>query len=263
MELPIYVVDAFASGPFRGNPAAVCPVPDGASVPDSLMANIAAEMNLAETAFLRRRGEANHFDLRWFTPVAEVDLCGHATLASAHALWETGEIAKDDAITFHTRSGELSARLAGEEIQLDFPAVRLKETSLPIKLQGLGTPLYVGNSMDWLVEVASEREVRAYEPDLPAISSLGSRGLILTARGDSGYDFVSRFFAPQYGIPEDPVTGSAHCALAPHWAPKLGKSRMTGYQASKRGGEVGVELLGDRVGLFGKAVTTLSGTLRV
>jgi len=259
VELPIYVVDAFTSEPFRGNPAGVCPL-GAQTLPDELMARIAGEMKHAETAYLRSRDEPDQFDLRWFTPAVEVDLCGHATLASAHLLWEIGAAQGD--ITFHTRSGALGATRNGDRIALDFPAKMVEPKPLSGPLPGTDKALFTGvNKMDWLVELGSEAEVRSFQPDFEAITRLGMRGLIVTGKGDSGYDFVSRFFAPQCGIPEDPVTGSAHCALAPYWAPKLGKTRMKAFQASERGGEVGVEIVGDRVALFGQAVTVLSGRL--
>ncbi len=259
MELPIYVVDAFTSEPFRGNPAGVCPL-RGERLSDDLMAKIAEEMKHAETAYVSPRAEPGHFDLRWFTPEIEVDLCGHATLASAHLLWEIGEVPNGRPITFQTRSGALGARQVDLGIELDFPAVRIEERPLPVP--DLENALFTGsNQMDWLVELGSETDVRSFAPDMPAIAALGLRGLIVTAQGSNGFDFVSRFFAPQVGVPEDPVTGSAHCALAPYWASKLGKTRMRGYQASARGGEVGVEVRADRVALTGKAVTVLAGRL--
>jgi predicted PhzF superfamily epimerase YddE/YHI9 len=261
MDIPIYVVDAFTEVPFRGNPAGICPL-GSESLSDKLMAQIAAEMKHAETAFLVPRTKQGHFDLRWFTPEIEVDLCGHATLAAAHLLWEVGAVPTDEPIAFHTRSGELGARRQQGLIELDFPAVPVEAHPLPFPVPPLGEALFTGNNgMDWLVELGSEADVRAYDPDMEAIRALGLRGLIVTGSGQKEFDFVSRFFAPLAGIPEDPVTGSAHCALAPYWAQKLRKNRMSAYQASSRGGEVGVELRGERVSLFGKAVTVLRGKL--
>jgi PhzF family phenazine biosynthesis protein len=228
------------------------------------MANIAMEMKHAETAFLVPREELNQFDLRWFTPEIEVDLCGHATLASAHALWELGEVSPAEPITFHTRSGALGATKSNGEIQLDFPSLNVEKAPLPGVIPGFEKAVFTGNNkMDWLVQLPSEKEVREFQPDIDAIQSVGLRGLMVTAPGDKEYDFVSRFFAPEAGVPEDSVTGSAHCALGPHWAPRLGKTKMSAYQASPRGGEVRVEVVGGRVILSGKAKTVLVGKLRV
>ena len=261
MSLPLYLVDAFTDQAFAGNPATVC-FYEG-DLDDRWMQSLGMEMNQAETAFVRPNGDA--FDLRWFTPNVEVDLCGHATLASAHALWTTGRHPLDQAIRFNTRSGVLVATNATDGIQLDFPALSVEKTERTAEFEAIfgGTLVAVGKtSMDWFVELASEHDVRAFEPDFPQIASLGLRGLIITARGEAT-DFVSRFFAPQSGVPEDAVTGSAHCALATFWAEGLGKSQMLGFQASKRGGHVRVELVGDRVMLVGHAVTVLSGEVLV
>jgi len=256
-----YQVDAFTDRPFAGNPAAVCIQPEAA--PAAWMQDVAQEMNLAETAFLVRRGQTPVFDLRWFTPVDEVDLCGHATLASAHIVWETGLVSPGESIHFETRSGRLSAWRDGAWIVLDFPAERAvpvsEEEALTIT-QALGvTPRYVGkNRMDYLARLDHEAAVRALVPDMTRIAALKARGLIVTAASDTpGYDFISRFFAPQLGVPEDPVTGSAHCCLAPFWQERLGKERMTGYQASRRGGTVRVRVAGSRVHLGGQAVTVM------
>lgn len=265
MTLGIHQVDAFADAPFRGNPAAVVLLP--APRDDAWMADVAMEMNLSETAFLVRRADGSH-DLRWFTPAVEVALCGHATLASAHVLWETAALAPDEVARFHTRSGLLTAaRLADGRIELDFPARAAVSEPPPKGLAAaLGADLHFAgrNVDDYLVEVASESIVRGLRPSHRDLGMLGVRGVIVTARGGAGgFDFVSRFFAPGAGIDEDPVTGSAHCALAPHWAKILGKTEMVGYQASKRGGVVHVRLAGDRVKLAGRAVTVLAGELRV
>ncbi len=261
--VPIRIVDAFASGPFSGNPAAVCRLREPAG--SDWMQAVASEMNLAETAFLHP--EADGYRLRWFTPAAEVDLCGHATLASAHILWEEGHLAPEAEARFHTLSGVVTARRDGDWIELDFPQEAPRETEPPAALRdGLnGTGTWFGkNRMDYLVLVPSEETLRKLEPDMEALRSLGMRGVIVTAKSeddDSAYDFVSRFFAPALGIPEDPVTGSAHCALAPFWRDRLGRDTMIGFQASKRGGTVGVEVRGDRVALRGQAVTVLRGDL--
>jgi len=257
VNVPIYVVDAFTSVPFAGNPAGVCILESERE--SSWMQSVAAEMRHAETAYLRQLHDG--YELRWFTPVVEVDLCGHATLASAHVLWESGRLSKDVEARFYTRSGLLTAKLNGQ-IQLDFPAKIATQANLPHPVNGL-SPTWMGNNkMDWLVEVETEEEVRSFQPDFENIYALGIRGLIVTARANAEFDFVSRFFAPQSGVPEDPVTGSAHCCLAPYWSDKLGKTKMTGYQASQRGGIVGVEIQGDRVLLRGYATTILEGNLR-
>jgi PhzF family phenazine biosynthesis protein len=254
-------VDAFTDRAFAGNPAAVCLLESPA---DPLwMQQVAQEMNLAETAFLTRR--ADGFDLRWFTPCTEVDLCGHATLASAHVLWEEHQLPLDAVARFHTRSGVLTASKDGNLIWLDFPATPSEAASAPRDLEhGLGAAMrYVGRTrFDYLVELDSELALRELVPDLTALSRLPVRGVIVTARAEhSPYDFVSRFFAPAAGVPEDPVTGSAHCGLGPFWAEKLKKTRLLGYQASPRGGTVTVEVNRDRVRLGGQAVTVLRGEL--
>lgn len=254
-------VDAFADTPFSGNPAAVCVLPGPAD--EQWMQAVAREMNLAETAFLHP--EQDGYRLRWFTPAVEVDLCGHATLASAHVLWEDGLVAAGADVRFYTRSGRLTARAAGEWIELDFPAEPAQPAQAPAALLGgLGTAaVWVGrNRMDFLVEVASEAVVRALRPDLAALRTVPARGVIVTARSMSPeFDFVSRFFGPAAGVDEDPVTGSAHCALGPYWGAKLAKTALAGYQASARGGEVRVRLAGDRTILGGQAVTVLAGEL--
>lgn len=280
MSVPVVTIDAFAEEPFQGNPAAVCFLPEPREVP--WMQAIAREMNLSETAYLSPRAdgpsgapEPGCYDLRWFTPAVEVDLCGHATLASAHALWSTGRLDPAGPAHFHTRSGWLAAHpqaspYAGR-ITLDFPATRPVASAAPKGLaEALGAPLsWVGKSrFDYLVEVADEAAVRGLDPDLVALARLPVRGLIVTARGtargaDQRFDFVSRFFAPAAGVAEDPVTGSAHCALAPYWAERLGANALTGYQASSRGGVVGVEVRGERVQLTGRAITVMSGQLLV
>jgi len=256
-------IDAFTSEPFKGNPAAVCFL-DGER-DDRWMANVAAEMNLAETAFLRPREDG--WSLRWFTPTVEVDLCGHATLASAHAIWSEN-ISSDAVLRFHTKSGVLTAARDGDFIELDFPAKRDEPIAAPAGLlDALGTTqaTYVGrNQFDYIVELPSEKDVRNLRPDHGVLRQLPVRGIIVTSRADAGeYDFVSRFFAPGSGVDEDPVTGSAHCCLTPYWAQRLGKNEMNAWQASPRGGAVRVRLVGDRVKLAGHAVTTLRGELVV
>ncbi len=261
MGLRIVQVDAFTARPFGGNPAAVC-VLDSAAEP-GWMQNVAREMNLSETAFLVPA--ADGFDLRWFTPTVEVALCGHATLASAHVLWQDRHLAAGAAARFHTKSGLLTAERHGDWIELDFPSqAATAHDALPGMLEALGArAAYVAkNRTDFLVEVRTAAEVRALRPDLTALRALPIRGVMVTAPSDEpAYDFISRFFAPGAGVDEDPVTGSAHCCLAPHWAAKLGKTSLTGYQASARGGVVRVIVAGDRVKLSGQAVTVLTGEL--
>jgi len=261
MSVPVYVVDAFADRPFAGNPAAVCPLERPAG--DGWMQSVAAEMNLSETAFLVP--EADGFRLRWYTPAVEVDLCGHATLASAHVLWETDRQPAATPVRFHTRSGLLTATRDGDAIVIDFPAVPVEPCPpLPELVEALGAePVAVGrNRMDVLVELPSEAAVRGLRPDFGRLAAVPVRGVIVTARSDeSEYDFVSRFFAPAAGVPEDPVTGSAHCALGPYWMARLGKADLVGRQVSRRGGVVRVGVRGDRVHLGGRAVTVLRGEL--
>lgn len=258
---PFTQVDAFADRPFAGNPAAVCVLPGARD--ERWMQLVAREMNLAETAFLVRRPDG--YDLRWFTPACEVDLCGHATLASAHVLWDEGHLAPDAAARFHTRSGVLSASRRDGFIWLDFPATPAAAAVAPPELlRAIGAPpRFVGRTpFDYLVELESEDAVRRLEPDLGVLARLPVRGVIVTAAAAAGdRDFVSRFFAPAAGVPEDPVTGSAHCALAPFWSERLGRIELSGYQASARGGLVRVRVAGDRVHLGGLAVTVLRGVL--
>ncbi len=262
MGLAITQVDSFTDKPFRGNPAAVCLLPN--PQPDSWMQLVAREMNLSETAFLVRRSDGS-FDLRWFTPTVEVDLCGHATLASAHILWEEGHLSPDQRARFHTRSGMLEATKKGSWIEMDFPANPSKRVASVAALESaLGvTARYTGQSrFDFLLELASEDEVRSAKPDFTALRSAPARGVIITSRASQpGYDFVSRFFAPGAGIDEDPVTGSAHCCLAPFWSDRFGREELTGFQASARGGYVRTKCLGDRVLLCGQAVTVLRAQL--
>jgi len=258
MEANFFHVDAFTDAPFRGNPAAVVLLDQPRD--EYWMQCFAAEMNLSETAFVSPGERA--FNLRWFTPIAEVDLCGHATLASAHALWEA-KAAPPGEIAFSTRSGILRALSTADGIELDFPAKAPADGHEPTGLaEALRVPIqYRGrNAFDHLVEVESEHALRNVNPDMHALSRVQCRGVIVTARASSSrYDFASRFFAPSVGVDEDPVTGSAHCCLAPYWSKRLGKTEMVGYQASARGGFVRVRLAGERVFLGGKAVTLLRG----
>jgi PhzF family phenazine biosynthesis protein len=256
-------VDAFTSQPFRGNPAAICLLDRQRD--DGWMQSVAAEMNLSETAFLLPRDDG--FLLRWFTPAVEVALCGHATLASAHALWEERLAPQDAQIRFHTKSGLLTAERDGAVIELDFPATPAQPSEPAaglLEALGIAKPVHVGrNRFDYFIEIDSEDAVRALNPNHAELRKIEVRGVVVTSRAGSttAADFVSRFFAPGSGVDEDPVTGSAHCCLAPYWAEKLGKEELTGFQASSRGGYVRVRVAGDRVKLGGKAVTVLRGEL--
>ena len=263
MSEPIFHVDAFTPRPFAGNPAGVCVL--AADRSSDWMQNVAREMNLSETAFLRR--ETGVWRLRWFTPAVEVDLCGHATLASAHILWTEGLVPEGEKLRFRTKSGELSASRDGARIELDFPAEPASPLEAPPDvLAALHVPSVRAagrNRFDLLVELEDESAVRALSPDFPRLrEAAGCRGVIATARSERAeFDFVSRFFAPAVGIDEDPVTGSAHCCLGPYWVQRLGRSDLTGYQASARGGVVGVKVRGERVLLAGEAVTVSRGEL--
>jgi PhzF family phenazine biosynthesis protein len=261
LGLRIYQVDAFTDRPFAGNPAAVCVLEEPRDV--QWMQDVAREMNLSETAFLVPRDDG--FDLRWFTPALEVDLCGHATLASAHILWATGRLDTDKPARFHTKSGVLTARRQGERIEVDLPASPPEPVSAPAGLEealGAEAGHVAKTGADYLVELASEQEVRGLNPDFGALRRIPCQGFIATARGEtSGYDCVSRYFAPAVGIDEDPVTGAAHCVLGPYWSGKLGKTELKAFQASARGGELRVHVDGDRVRLSGHAVTVLEADL--
>ena len=261
MSFPLFQVDAFADAPFSGNPAAVCVLPAEADA--GWMRRVAAEMNLSETAFLTRRGDG--WGLRWFTPASEVDLCGHATLAGAHVLWEEGRLDPGETAIFHTRSGVLTCERREEWIEMNFPAVREAPADPPDGLaEALGfAPRYVGkNEFDYLLEADSEAAVRALAPDFGLLGRIPMRGCMVTVRADDpAYDFVSRFFAPALGVDEDPVTGSAHCCLGPFWAARLRGKELAAWQASARGGAVRVGILGDRVVLGGRAVTVMRGDL--
>jgi predicted PhzF superfamily epimerase YddE/YHI9 len=261
MNIPVCVVDAFASERFRGNPAAVCLL--AAPAEPRWMQCVAAEMNLSETAFVVPL--SNGWGLRWFTPTTEVALCGHATLAAAHALWELGRLDPETPACFRTeQSGSLTCRRGGNGIMMDFPT----QPALPIDADprltaALGAqPVWLGrSSCDLLCELTDEMAVRNLCPDLAALGTFPARGVIVTARASESFDILSRFFAPAAGVPEDPVTGSAHCTLAPYWAEKLGRQELRGWQASRRGGGVRMTLAGDRVLLEGTAVTVWRGEL--
>lgn len=267
MSLDVYRVDSFTDRPFGGNPAGVCLLPEPREA--EWMQSVAREMNLSATAFLHPASEdQGGWSLRWFTAVAELELCGHATLASAHVLWEIDRLPPEKPARFHTRSGLLTAERRNGAIELDFPARTAAEVEPPEGLaEALGVaPRFVGRSQyDYLLEAASEEEVRAAVPDLERLRALPVRGVILTAAASSPsahpYDFVSRFFAPGVGIDEDAVTGSAHCTLGPYWAARLGRSGFLAWQASPRGGAVRVRVEGERVKLGGQAVTVLRGQL--
>ena len=265
MAIPIFQVDAFAEEPFKGNPAGVCLLPAPADA--AWMQNVAAEMNVAETAFPLPEGDG--FRLRWFTPKVEVKLCGHATLAAAHVLWEAGILAPNREARFQTLSGLLTARRDGALIELDFPS----RPPLPkppewadAVVGALGIkPVYIGMSAeDVLFEAADEDAVRSIKPDFATLRSLPARGVIVTSRSsDKRFDFVSRFFAPAVGVDEDPVTGSSHTVLVPYWAGRLGRTSFTAYQASARGGVLYLRLAGDRVRIAGGAVTIIRGEILV
>ena len=233
MTLSLFQVDAFTDRPFGGNPAAVCALPEAR--PDAWMQRVAQEMNLSETAFFYP--EAEGYRLRWFTPTVEVDLCGHATLATSHVLWSEGYLAADQTAQFHTRSGLLAATLGAEPQRV------------------------MATDLGYLVEIATADQVRQLQPDFAALQALAVPGVIVTSLGEAPYDFVSRFFAPNLGINEDPVTGSAHCSLSPYWRERLGKTAFLAYQASQRGGVVKVQDEGSRVRLSGQAITVLRGDL--
>ena len=259
MGQPFTQVDAFTHTPFGGNPAAVCILTEPGNA--HWMQQVASEMNLAETAFLHRQEDG--FELRWFTPLVEVDLCGHATLASAHVLWEEGHLQPGEPARFYTRSGLLTAEQRGAWITLDFPATPATPASTPAELvQALGVEVtFVGrNQFDYLVEVDSEETLRALKPDLNLLGHVPVRGVMVTSQSSStDYDFVSRFFAPRAGIPEDPATGSAHCTLAPFWGERLNKSELVAYQASHRGGVFRLQVSSERIAISGQAVTVLRG----
>lgn len=263
MRLPLFQIDAFAERVFQGNPAAVCPL--DAWLPEALMQAIAAENNLSETAFCVPEGDG--YGLRWFTPLKEIDLCGHATLATAHVLFEHLGFAGAE-IVFSTRSGALRVTRAGDRLAMDFPAKAVEPCAAPGALiEGLGrAPLEVYGGRDYLAVFADAAEVRALRPDPRRLAELDRHGVIVTAPGgaeDGDVDFVSRFFVPKFGVDEDPVTGSAHCSLTPFWAARLGKATLEARQVSRRGGRLQCTLAGERVILRGRAVTYMAATIEV
>jgi len=259
MSIVIYQVDAFTNQPFTGNPAGICILEEDRDA--TWMQKVATEMNLAETAFLTKLDDG--FKLRWFKPSGEVDLCGHATLASAHILYETGLLEENQTARFNTRSGLLTACLKDKWIELNCPSLPVQPAKIPGLANILGVnPLFCGaNQIHYLLEVESEDIVRILKPDFNALSKFPIRGIMITSISKGDFDFVSRYFAPSVGNNEDPVTGSAHCALGPYWQQKLGKDTFTAYQASARGGIIKVAMQGDRVLLSGQAVTVLQCTL--
>ncbi|MEK7780005.1 MAG: PhzF family phenazine biosynthesis protein [Verrucomicrobiota bacterium] len=259
MKLPYYEVSAFTTNPFGGNPAGVCPLE--AWLPDSVLQGIAANNNLAETAFSVPRGK--DFDLRWFTPTLEMDLCGHATLAAASVLFNERGVTGSE-VRFHSRSGVLSVARDADFLTLDFPSRPPTPSAVPeALLRGLGaTPKEVFNARDYLAVFSSAAEVRALKPDFAALKTLDCLGIIVTALG-TDCDFVSRFFAPGAGVNEDPVTGSAHCTLIPFWTGRLGKTKLFARQVSARGGELFCELAGARVRIGGRAVHYLRGEIQI
>jgi PhzF family phenazine biosynthesis protein len=263
INIPVFQVDAFTDQPFIGNPAAVCLLMEEKS--DEWMLNVAREMNCSETAFLLNKEEG--ISLRWFSPKAEVGLCGHATLASAHVLWEKGIIPRNVEILFFTKGGLLTAQYKEGWIELNFPAIEEKKVfPSEILLDALKVPvLYVGKSKyDYLVEIETEEILKDMNPDFETLKIAVPRGVIVTCQSDRPeFDFISRFFVPSLGINEDPVTGSAHCVLGPYWQKKLNKSELIAYQASERGGVIKVKIEDDRVYISGKAVTITDGVLLV
>lgn len=262
MRLDLVQVDAFTATPFLGNPAAVCFLQE--PMPDAWMAGVAGEMNLSETAFLL--SENDGYRLRWFTPAVEVGLCGHATLASAHALWESGRLPVQSEARFYTRAGLLTARKDGAWIEMDFPSRPVEPAEAPeglLEALGVEAVRIASGGNTYVIEVANEAAVRAIAPDFSALSRLPLRSVGVTSPASTpGYDIVSRYFAPSVGVNEDPVTGSLHCRLAPYWSARLGKNALMAYQASARGGELRLRLEGERVRLGGQAVTVLEGSLR-
>jgi len=261
--IKVYIVDAFTSEMFKGNPAAVCVL--SSALPDALMQAIARELNCSETAFVLPQQDG--FLLRWFAPLQEVDLCGHATLAASHVLYEQRIATAQQELRFHTKSGLLSVKKQDEIITMDFPQEIATEYSIPLwVIEALGVkPVYTGkNRMDYLIEVETEKEVLELNPDFIALKKMDSRGAIITAKSSrKEFDFVSRFFCPGLGVNEDPVTGSAHCCLGPYWQQKLQKNTFNAYQASQRGGILRVEVGESRVYIGGKAVTVLSGLINI
>ena len=263
MSIKIFQVDAFTSEPFKGNPAAVCILEK--EMTDSWMTGVAANMNLSETAFIIATEEKNKYKLRWFTPKVEVDLCGHATLATAHVLYENNYVPSLEAISFETKSGILKTHKNENYIQLDFPETPVTDTEIPKGIEeALGAKIiYSGKSIfDYFFLLEDEELLINLKPNFSELVKFDKRGIIVTA-GSKKYDFVSRFFAPQSGIDEDPVTGSAHCALYPYWSKKLNKKDLVAYQVSKRGGLLKLSSEGSRILISGEAVTILEGILKI
>lgn len=262
MRIPLYQVDAFTDEMFKGNPAAVCLLMKPRET--SWMQSVAREMNLSETAFVSQRKDG--FNLRWFTPQAEVDLCGHATLSAAHVIWEAGVIPAEREIHFHTLSGWLAATMDRGWIELDFPSARPTVADVPEEyIKALGAePEFCFRSGDkWLLEFPDESDIYEIKPDFVALRQYSGRGLIITARSEKpGIDFISRYFAPWIGVDEDPVTGSSHTILGPYWGEKLHKDHMIAFQASERGGVLRIHVSGERTYIAGQAVTVFSGELR-
>lgn len=261
LSQPIVQIDAFTDRPFAGNPAAVCLL--AAPRDRAWMQAVAMEKNLSETCFVQRRADGD-FDLRWFTPGAEVDLCGHGTLATAHLLWEQGQLRGNEPARFHTRSGLLTCVRDGAWIVMDFPALPATPVAMPAgiaRVLGAVPVLAARSKWNLLLELAREDELRAMAPDFQGLTAFSDHGIIVTAPASGGIDFVSRYFAPSIRVNEDPVTGSAHCTLAPWWAARLGKTRMLAFQASARGGTLRVEVTGERVRIAGQAVTVMEGRL--
>ena len=267
-SIPFWQVDAFTDQPFTGNPAAVCLLASEQS--DTWMQKVAAEMNLSETAFVVPGNTASEFRLRWFTPNVEVDLCGHATLAAAHTLFEQSRVDSSVPIRFHTNSGVLTCSQEGDLITLDFPStppVESIDDQIVIQAQaaiGMQAVHFAGTRFDMFLVASDPQTVRDLQPNFDRLAQIDVRGFIVTAQShEKGIDFISRFFAPRCGINEDPVTGSAHCALAPYWAAELHRETLIGYQASRRGGTVRSQVIGDRVKLSGQAITILEGNIIV
>ena len=262
MTVDIWIIDAFSSQPFGGNPAAVCVL--DAFPDDRVLQHIAIEMNLSETAFLVKNASLD-YQLRWFTPTVEVNLCGHATLAATHKLLQSGAIKARNTITYHTLSGPLRARALDNSIELDFPVLPGRIAAAHPALNALGVEIIACelNRDNYLVEVRDYAALLACTPDFKALSGMDAQGVIITCADVEGFDFASRYFGPNCGVDEDPVTGSAHCFLAPYWAKKLGRQKFNALQASKRRGTLSVTLAGERVLIAGNAVTTMKGQLQI
>lgn len=264
MKIPLAVIDAFTNKPFSGNPAGVCLLEE--SLLAEQMQSIAMEMNLSETAFVEKTSEHGVFNLRWFTPTLEIDLCGHATLASAFWMLKSGWAHEGETIRFETRSGELKVTGDGDQLTMDFPLIpTFSDTHPKFSSELFGKTIVHAAQLrrNWIFELESEKAVRELLPDFGEIAENSEEGFIVTAKGDGEYDIVSRFFGPNVGVPEDPVTGFAHCALMDYWNQKTGKTQLKAFQASKRGGELFLEKHDDRVLIRGNAVRVLVGTLEI